>query len=119
VIYQAAEDFAILLERAGLTQAETAAQAQVNRHNLAHVAAGRRNVSGASAARIASVYAARAGLTQADALAQLFVAVRERKNTTDRPRDASGRFVKAGGEAETTGSSQTAGGERATARKGT
>lgn len=96
MIYQAAESFATLLEHAGLTQAETAAQAAVNRHHLAHVAAGRRNLSGAYAARIAQVYAARAGVAQEEAMARLFVAVRERKHAGDRPRGASGRFIKVG-----------------------
>jgi transcriptional regulator with XRE-family HTH domain len=95
VIYQAAETFATLLEQAGLTQAETAAQAQINRHHLAHVAAGRRNLSGAYAARIAAVYAAKLAIAQEAALARLFVAVRERKSVAVRPRGATGRFIKA------------------------
>lgn len=94
VIYEASDNLTTLLERAGLTQAMTAAEAQVNRYHLAHVAAGRRNVSGAYAARIAAVYAARVGVTQDEALVQLFVLVRERKNTTARPRGAAGRFVR-------------------------
>ncbi|MEI6181205.1 MAG: hypothetical protein WCP31_10650 [Chloroflexales bacterium] len=100
VIYQATAMFAILLERAGLTQTQTATQAQVNRYHLAHVAAGRRNVSGAYAARIAAVYAVRLGIMQDEALAHLFVAVRERKNTTARPRGTTGRFVKTDGQSD-------------------
>jgi transcriptional regulator with XRE-family HTH domain len=95
VIYQAAESFAALLEQAGLTQAEAAAQSSVNRYHLAHVSAGRRNLSGAYAARIAAVYAARVGVSQDEAMGRLFVAVRERKSEGPRPRGASGRFVKA------------------------
>ena len=95
LIYEASENLTTLLERAGLTQAMTAAEAQVNRYHLAHVAAGRRNVSGAYAARIASVYAARVGVTQDEALARLFVPLRERKNTTVQPRGAAGRFIRA------------------------
>ena len=91
MIYQATESFTTLLEQAGLTQAETAAQANVNRYHLAHVAAGRRNLSGAYAARIAVVYAAHVGSTQTEAMARLFVAVRERKSEGSRPRGASGR----------------------------
>ena len=94
MIYQATESFTTLLEQAGLTQAETAAQANVNRYHLAHVAAGRRNLSGAYAARIAVVYAAHVGSTQTEAMARLFVAVRERKSEGSRPRGASGRFIK-------------------------
>lgn len=110
----------MLLEQAGLTQAETATNAEINRYHLAHVAAGRRNVSGASAARVAAVYAARAGVSQEEAMARLFVAVRERKNTTTRPRGALGRFVKAEGEALTTDASpkQAAGEQQATPVKG-
>jgi hypothetical protein len=100
VIYQASENLTMLLERAGLTQAMTAAEAQVNRYHLAHVAAGRRNVSGAYAARIAAAYAAHVGITQDEALVQLFVPVRERKNTTARARGAAGRFVRVGDGAE-------------------
>lgn len=94
MIYQAAKSFATLLEQAGLTQTETAAQANVNRYHLAHVAAGRRNLSGAYAARIAAVYASRTGISQEEAVARLFVAVRERKSAGERPRGASGRFIK-------------------------
>jgi transcriptional regulator with XRE-family HTH domain len=94
VIYQAIKIFATLLEQAGLTQTETAAQAQINRYHLAHVAAGRRNLSGAYAARIAAVYAARTGISQDEARDRLFVAVREHKSVHVRPRGASGRFIK-------------------------
>ncbi|MFV9505976.1 MAG: helix-turn-helix domain-containing protein [Oscillochloridaceae bacterium umkhey_bin13] len=103
MIYQIAETFATLIEQAGLTQAETAAQAGVNRFHLAHVAAGRRNLSGAYAARIASVYAARVGVSQEEAMARLFVVVRQRKSEGPRPRGASGRFVKADGGNDTAG----------------
>ncbi len=121
MIYQAAEPFATLLEQAGLTQSETAAQADVNRHHLAHVVAGRRNVSGALAARIAGVYAARVGVTPTEALGRLFMVVRERKNTTSRPRGASGRFVKAGSDANgaDTAPKHAAGSQQATSVKGT
>jgi len=95
VIYQVAETFIALLEQAGLTQAETAAQAQINRYHLAHVAAGRRNLSGAYAARIAKVYASRTDIAQDEAITRLFVAVRERKSVVSRPRGVSGRFIKA------------------------
>lgn len=94
VIYQVTETFTTLLEQAGLTQTETAAQAQINRYHLAHVAAGRRNLSGAYAARIAAVYAARTGISQDEASDRLFIAVRERKSVDVRPRGASGRFIK-------------------------
>jgi hypothetical protein len=67
----------------------------VNRYHLAHVAAGRRNLSGAYAARIATVYATQAGLSQEEAMKRLFIAVRERKSEGPRPRGASGRFIKA------------------------
>lgn len=94
MIYQATKSFATLLEQAGLTQAETASQANVNRFHLAHVSAGRRNLGGAYAARIALVYAARAGVSQEEAMARLFIAVRQRKSEVQRPRGASGRFIK-------------------------
>lgn len=94
MIYQVANAFATLLEQAGLTQAETAAQARVNRFHLAHVSAGRRNLSGAYAARIAAVYAARVGISQEEAMGRLFIAVRQRKSEVQRPRGASGRFIK-------------------------
>lgn len=94
VIYQAAEGFSIRIERAGLTQVEIAERAEVNRYHLAHIAAGRRNVGGAYATRIASVYAAQMQLSLDEALACLFTIVREQKSTTGRHRDATGRFVK-------------------------
>ncbi|NTW02043.1 MAG: helix-turn-helix transcriptional regulator [Oscillochloris sp.] len=95
MIYQANKSFTALLEQAGLTQTETASQAQINRYHLAHVAAGRRNLSGAYAARIAAVYASRTGIAQDVALDQLFVVVRKCKSEGVRLRGAMGRFIKA------------------------
>jgi transcriptional regulator with XRE-family HTH domain len=101
VIYQAADSFAVRLEQAGLSQAETAALASVNRYHLAHVAAGRRNLSGAYAARIAAVYAARTGVSQEEAMEHLFIIVRRQKSEVQRPRGAAGRFTKVNTGSET------------------
>ena len=95
MIYQATERFVALLERAGLTQTEIAGQSHINRYHLAHVAAGRRHISGTYATRIAMVYAARMKLPLEEALTSLFTAVRERKSEGVRHRDATGRFIRA------------------------
>jgi len=95
MIYRARPEFPDLLENAGLRQSVVAARAEVNRYYLSHIAAGRRNISGATAARIAAVYGNAKGITQEEATDRLFVMVAEKKNRgTPRQRDERGRFVK-------------------------
>jgi hypothetical protein len=100
MIYRATPEFPTFIERAGLRSIELAERAAVNRFYLNHIAAGRRNLSGALAARIATVYAATTGLSLETALDRLFIVVAEKKNTGPRKRGAGGRFVKADDPAE-------------------
>jgi hypothetical protein len=46
----------LLLGTAGLRQSDVARRAQISQYSLSHIVAGRRNVGGAIAARIAAVY---------------------------------------------------------------
>ncbi len=95
MIYHARPEFPQLLETAGLTQSEVARRAEMSRHYLSHVAAGRRNMSGAFAARIAAIYSEEKGISQKEATERLFEVVAEKKNIgTPRQRGEHGRFVK-------------------------
>jgi transcriptional regulator with XRE-family HTH domain len=95
MIYRARPEFPQLLETAGLTQSEVARRAEMSRHYLSHVAARRRNISGAFAARIAVIYGEEKGVSQEDATDRLFEVVAEKKNSgTPRLRGERGRFVK-------------------------
>ena len=70
-------------------------RAEMSRHYLSHVAAGRRNISGAFAARIAAIYGEEKGISQEEATERLFEVVAEKKNIgTPRQRGEHGRFVK-------------------------
>ncbi|WP_322489299.1 helix-turn-helix domain-containing protein [Chloroflexus sp.] len=95
MIYQASEEFVALLELAGIRQSELARRINTPRSAVSHVAARRRNIGGAAAARIAAVYSEAASISQEEALARLFVPVAEKKyQVSDRKRGARGRFVK-------------------------
>lgn len=95
MIYQASEEFVALLEGAGIRQSELARRINTPRSAISHVAARRRNIGGASAARIAAVYSEAAHISQEEALARLFVLVAEKKyEVSGRKRGARGRFTK-------------------------
>jgi plasmid maintenance system antidote protein VapI len=96
MIYQAREEFAALLEAAGIRQSELARRIKSTRSSVSHMAARRRNIGGAFAARIAAAYSEAAQVTQEEALQRLFVLVAEKKyQVADRKRGARGRFMKA------------------------
>lgn len=92
--YSAKPQFALLVERAGLTHADLAKRVSISRFFLSHLARNRRNASGAVASRIAGVYAAMANISQDEALERLFMAVSTKKGVENRQRDENGRFVK-------------------------
>jgi transcriptional regulator with XRE-family HTH domain len=84
-----------LLETAGLRQSDVAERAEMSRYYLSHIAAGRRNLSGATAARIAAIYGDTKGISQEEATELLFVVVAEKKHGgSPRKRGERGRFVK-------------------------
>lgn len=102
MIYQASPEFASLLERAGIRQKELAERIKMSRFSLSHVAARRRNISGAFAGRIAMAYGEMMHVSHEEALAQLFVPVAEKKyEVSNRKRGARGRFAKEAEEPET------------------
>lgn len=108
MIYQASQEFAALLERAGIRQKELAERIKMSRFSLSHIAARRRNISGAFAGRIATAYSEAAHTTYEEALALLFVPVAEKKyEVSNRKRGAGGRFVKEAEEVDITASDET------------
>lgn len=101
MIYQAREKFAALLEAAGIRQSELARRVNTPRSSISHMAARRRNVGGALAARIATVYSEVTHITQQEALERLFVTVAEKKyQVGNRKRGSRGQFVKEAQEVE-------------------
>lgn len=101
MIYQAREEFAALLEAAGIRQSDLARRIQSTRSSISHIAARRRNIGGALAARIAAAYGETTHVPQEEALQRLFVLVAEKKyQVAGRKRGAHGRFVKEEQESE-------------------